>query len=227
MFPWSSSKPSVEPPKAPSKLNPMVSMGADPKTARKAEEITQKGMTHVKSGVVTAHTAIQEYMQKGATGLRFLAFVGGAGITLTGLLNIAQITGLITEPMYYLVNIYQVLFGVGILLLEAEPALVDKYESLSKGQAWVQENLQVLTTVWGRGVFYLYVGSVELFADASGSLLGLLLGCYLLVVAGLLIASDFGYGPEMVCAPVFDVLNKALGTKPPRGQANNNYILIQ
>ncbi|KAF4714439.1 hypothetical protein FOZ62_005889 [Perkinsus olseni] len=138
-------------------------------------------------GLVQVH----HYIQQGPNGLRVLCFVGGLGVTLTGALGVLNIFSTILHPIDYLCNAYQFLFGVITCILEANPELL---RERVHWQEKIYEHAKFLTLLWGRGLFYLFQGSLAL---VQFTLLYAIVGVYMVVMGVLCIAMWKGYQPDL------------------------------
>jgi hypothetical protein len=77
---------------------------------------------------------------------------------------------ILVDPFAYIINLVNTGCGVLILAIEVDPEWFEKYPELGNIQRIALEWFRALTQVWARGVFYLYLGSV----DVAESDLGLL-----------------------------------------------------
>merc|ERR1719203_388327 len=111
--------------------------------------------------------------------------------------------------MTYLVNAYQMLFGLITCILEAPEEWVSKNDKLKNGQRIIHEYCKFLTTFGGRGLFYLFQGSLAI--SLTGVSLQLFLGIYMGFVGLMCIAAQYDLTP---------------GGKSKNGNADRDYIRI-
>lgn len=126
--------------------------------------------------------------------MSWLCFVGGFMTFVFGAIGMVNIFGALFAPLYYLVNAFQMLFGLATCIIEAPGEWVHKSPQLKKAQGFIYEFSKFLTTFGGRGLFYLFQGSLAI--SLTGMSLQFLLGCYMFFVGALCIATQFGVGPE-------------------------------
>mmetsp|Transcript_10710 Transcript_10710/g.28472 ORF Transcript_10710/g.28472 Transcript_10710/m.28472 type:complete len:194 (+) Transcript_10710:94-675(+) len=133
---------------------------------------------------------VSAYIQRGPQGMSWLCFVGGMTTFAFGLLGFIDIFEAVFEPLYYLVNFYQMLFGLATCILEAPVEWVGASAQISQAQKFLLEYAKFLTTFGGRGLFYLFQGSLSI--SLTGVSLQFLLGCYMFFVGALCIAAQYG-----------------------------------
>mmetsp|Transcript_1530 Transcript_1530/g.2296 ORF Transcript_1530/g.2296 Transcript_1530/m.2296 type:complete len:151 (-) Transcript_1530:230-682(-) len=107
-------------------------------------------------------------------GLGCLGFIGGvltAGASFLGMMNILN-------PLGFVVEAYTFLFGIAIALIEMQNQCLP----LSFLERWAR----FMTTLGGRGVFYVYVGSLSI---AKSTFLSFAVGAYMMGVGCLYIIS--------------------------------------
>eukprot|EP00435_Cladocopium_sp_Y103_P064151 s469_g25.t2 len=137
---------------------------------------------------------VKEYIQRGPEGVGWLCFVGGAASVFLGLLGFLDIAGILMSPLQYLVNAYQTGFGLVVCVLEAPPEWLGSNARLEKAQRFIHEFAKFLTTFGGRGLFYLFQGSIDLSLDTYS--LTFLVGCYMCCMGGVCIGMQYGLLPE-------------------------------
>merc|ERR1711920_421962 len=99
--------------------------------------------------------------------------------------------------MGYVLWCYEFLFGVVTCLLEAPDDWLehapDQPGMINKGQAFVKEHAKFLTTEGGRGLFYLFQGSIMMALERFSIELSLFLAVYMFGLGALLIAMQYGF----------------------------------
>lgn len=113
-----------------------------------------------------AGSSLREYVQGGPAGVSILCFLGGCVTSVVGLLGLLNL-GAIFTPFHYVLNAYLAMFGIISFLLEADPerlaelAVIGKLAPLVRNyQMEVFERAKFLTELRGRGLFYLFVGTL-------------------------------------------------------------------
>mmetsp|Transcript_78585 Transcript_78585/g.138519 ORF Transcript_78585/g.138519 Transcript_78585/m.138519 type:complete len:191 (-) Transcript_78585:97-669(-) len=155
-----------------------------------AQEFSSNALTATKDMAIV----MREYIQRGPEGVGWLCFVGGFATGVLGLLGFIDIFDLLLDPLEYLVNAYQMAFGLTVCVIEAPPEWVDKSEKLKKAQRFIREFAKFLTTFGGRGLFYLFQGSLDLALNSVS--LTFFVGCYMCCMGVLCIAMQYGFKPD-------------------------------
>lgn len=119
--------------------------GRQAAAAALAKEFTGHAMSAGKDFAET----VQEYIQKGPDGVSWLCFLGGMATSILGFLGFFDIFDAVVEPLAYLVNAYQMFFGLTACVLEAPKDWIDRSEKLKKAQEFIHEFARFLTTMGG------------------------------------------------------------------------------
>lgn len=147
-------------------------------------------------------------IEQGPTGVRVLAFVGGAGAfaqsiwVLLGLINIASAS---TQLPKYVVHGYQLIFASTTMLFEAKPEWIQKVPGLNSYQDLLIDKAKFLAETYGRGLFYGFQGTLFLCFASFTNLPELALGLWFLSMAFLHIAMHFGIMPQEVAKKMQEV----------------------
>lgn len=160
----------------------------------KAKELAGQGMEQVRSSI-----------EQGPEGLRLVCFVGGAALFIYGLADVIQIFRGFGNLLHYIVTAYMTLCALLTCVMEADPKWVNSYPQLGTAQARLYEYAKVVTTLWGRGIFYLFLGSLALLLHDPIISPSVLFGVYFMGMGVLLIAWHFGVGPKTVATPRLSV----------------------
>jgi acyl-CoA-binding protein len=146
--------------------------------------------------------AFGEYIQQGPKGASTLCFVGGIATSTVGLMYVTGFLKAVTDPLHYLIYLYMFAFGVATTCLEADPDRIGMmpfpFDSLAgpltRGQAWLHAEVRLLTELRGRGIFYLYQGT--LMSTQCVFCLLFLVGIYSAIMGALCIAMSYGITPD-------------------------------
>merc|ERR1712166_1085502 len=101
----------------------------------------------------------------GPSGVMFLAFCGGvastgyAGYNMLGLLNPLNLVGGVVT---YVICAYQIIFGLTTTIYEMPVQYSEKLPGVDKYHKLLMEKAAFLSDVAGRGVFYIFIGSLWL-----------------------------------------------------------------
>lgn len=117
-----------------------------------------------------------------------------------GVLNLINMFSALVSPFYFIINIYVLFFGFVTLCVEtSEEQLkevpIGEYLAphLLKIQKLLNEECKFLTLIWGRGVFYFFIGM--LMASQCWVCLFFIVGAANMAVGVLMILLHFGISP--------------------------------
>jgi cytochrome c biogenesis protein CcdA len=102
---------------------------------------------------------VKTTFRKGPAGIQYVSFAVGIAIVIVQVLQLIQITHIFEEPDQYVLHVYQLCGGLLIAVLEMDPdwlANVVQYRRLVNDQAYF------LTHLAGRGLCYIFIGSVAI-----------------------------------------------------------------
>mmetsp|Transcript_21234 Transcript_21234/g.59328 ORF Transcript_21234/g.59328 Transcript_21234/m.59328 type:complete len:199 (-) Transcript_21234:183-779(-) len=137
---------------------------------------------------------VKEYIQRGPEGVGWLCFVGGMMTIVFGLFGSMDVVTAVTSPLAYFINIYQIMFGIATCFIEAPEDWVRKSQRLQQTQAFFHEFARFLTTFGGRGLFYLFQGTLAMSMTTVS--LSYVLALYMFVLGALCIAMQYGFEPN-------------------------------
>eukprot|EP00397_Hematodinium_sp_SG-2012_P037079 GEMP01040125.1.p1 GENE.GEMP01040125.1~~GEMP01040125.1.p1 ORF type:complete len:218 (+),score=29.61 GEMP01040125.1:158-811(+) len=172
------------------------------------------------------------YVQQGPDGVRFLSFLGGILVTVYGIACAISVLDIFSNPVGYIVGSSQVLFGFVTVVLEASPSIIASYSTVESLQRTFNDYAKFLTLLWGRGFFYVYIGSHIIYLSgifSLGGALGLymcLMGIfYLAWYMGYDVSKATGYMIEGIRSCVFKVRSR-LGRGSSEA-SDNSYVRIE
>lgn len=170
---------------------------SDPATQEKAKEV---------AGVAAAYAAaagdvLMKQIEQGPAGVRVIAFFAGLASvvdSIWGLLTI--IHPLSVNPVAYLVRCYTLVFSITCMLFEAKPewliAIQDKTGfKISSYQDLLLDNAKFMALAGGRGLFYIFLGSLWLCAASLEHLINFMVGMFLLLVGFIHLLMHCGVAP--------------------------------
>lgn len=155
--------------------------------------------------------SIKNYVQKGPDGIGWLCFVGGGLTTLFGVLGIFNFFAALLEPIDYVIHVYEMVFGLVTCVLEAPADWVEQNQKLRRAQQFIEEFARFLTTLGGRGLFYLFQGSLTYSTEAVSVTTALSL--YMCFCGVVCIGMQYGFVPGDV-------------QKQPTTQVHGDYIHV-
>mmetsp|Transcript_81032 Transcript_81032/g.127621 ORF Transcript_81032/g.127621 Transcript_81032/m.127621 type:complete len:172 (+) Transcript_81032:105-620(+) len=143
------------------------------------------------SSVTAQWKELEQYIEGKDHRLRQLCFFGGVAVIASGLLSLIQLFNIVTKPIYYVVNVYQVFFGVITCLTEIdEQFLQGAYHTALPYQKWMHEWALGLTRLWGRALFYVFQGMLSI-TSCFNWLFGWAIGGYMIVMGAVCLSQHF------------------------------------
>mmetsp|Transcript_25317 Transcript_25317/g.71422 ORF Transcript_25317/g.71422 Transcript_25317/m.71422 type:complete len:186 (-) Transcript_25317:302-859(-) len=136
--------------------------------------------------------AVLDYVQRGPDGIGWFCFVGGLATCVYSTALCINIFAALLEPLTYMVNMYQAMYGAVTCLVES-PLEWQANPKLARAQGFVHEFARFLTTHGGRGLFYLFQGSLAL--SLRGLYASYILAVYMIALGALRIAMQLGFKP--------------------------------
>jgi len=112
--------------------------------------------------------AFNEYVQQGPRGISTLCFIGGVVTSILGCMSVSNFFGTVMDPLHYILGAYMFVFGLATACLEADTdrlgvmiTPIDKLaEPVTRAQAWLHDEVRLLTELRGRGVYNLLMGVI-------------------------------------------------------------------
>lgn len=166
--------------------------------------------------------SLQDYVQQGPQGVSTLCFLGGMATSLVGGLGIFNMGNVLIDPIAYILNVYMFAFGLATTCIEADTDTIGTLmtpfdrlaEPITRAQAWLNQEVKLLTELRGRGLFYLYQGSLMVSRCVFCPIF--LGGLYNVLVGILCICMSFGIKPDlpsMAGQPYYDRIPDEEGGK--------------
>jgi len=115
------------------------------------KEVARRGLRRM----VDVHT----YVQENPSLLRVISLVVAAALLFTSGLSLINVQNIIAKPFEYLFSVYDALFAAVIFIIEGKPEWFERcsLQSMLFGRA------AFLASQTGRAIFYLYVGTMNLY----------------------------------------------------------------
>jgi len=134
---------------------------------------------------------LNQYIEQAPHRINMMCFGGGAGLVVAGALSMINIFNIFDRTIYYIVNGYQVFFGIVTCMTELHPEFAGVWhDKLLHWQAWMHEWAKGLTMLWGRGLFYLFQGMLCTMCCFNWYI-GLVLGLYMMAMGAMCIQQHF------------------------------------
>jgi len=137
-------------------------------------------------------TAFKRYVEETPATLKVMCFIGGIAVVVNGIFGVLDLFSVFDKPVYYVVNAYQVFFGIVTCVTELDEDWCggNVHSWLHQRQKWMHEWALGLTMLWGRGLFYVFQGVLALVSSSLLSV-GVVIGLYMVVSGGLCINQHF------------------------------------
>lgn len=139
-------------------------------TEEQKQEQIQKGKAMMIDSTKRSLDVINSYVQMGPQGLSVLCFFVGLGTVVLGSLQAVTevMTGAVfIGPFHFVLSLYTVFFGFTAVLLESDADRINTLPvigpfgiHLHQWQKFVHEFAFFLTRLRGRGVFYIFIGTL-------------------------------------------------------------------
>lgn len=149
--------------------------------------------------------SINKLVQQGPPGVSVISFFSGIATCLAGIDALIHCQTDIHGPFDLLLDIYLVLFGLTAALLESDidalkkiPGVKTVVPHIAKGQALVHEYAMFLTRLQGRGMFYVFIGTLTIIQCIPLTCLKFWIGGVNIFVGVLCIMMSFGIKPELI-----------------------------
>lgn len=138
-------------------------------------------------------------LESGPDGIRFVACCAGIASCVNSVLALLNIFSAIFSPIMYLIALYQLVFSLTTIVFEMPQSWIDNHLGfVKKYQDMLMVKAAFLADVLGRGLFYLFQGSLWLGFSSITELLDLCCGLALIGMGGLHIAMYWGIMPKHV-----------------------------
>jgi len=168
-------------------------------------------------------------IEQGPTGVRVLAFIGGVASCINALLALLNILSAFTHIVLYTVSAYQLVFSLTTMLFEAKPEWIQSTQekcpalAVDSYQDMLLENAKFLSLTGGRGLFYIFQGTMWLAFASITNWINLLVGLYLVFIGGIHVLMYHGIMPQEVAAKMREGY-EAVRTKPPSATASKSEV---
>lgn len=166
----------------------------DPEVQAQAKQYAGMAAMMAADKLGNAGAEFLNQIEQGPSGVRFLAFCGSAASAgyaiycLIGLINPLTWIGGVVK---YVICFYQLVFATTGAIFEMPPEYAAKIPGINKYQDMLMVKASFLTDVAGRGLFYIFVGTLWL-SLAGFSIIDIGLGCYMVFMGFLHIAMHYG-----------------------------------
>jgi len=131
-------------------------------------------------------------IEQGPAGVRLLAFAGGILSCVNAVMYCFQFTNIANHLVLYVISIYQIIFAITTMIFEAPSSVVEKIPGIITYRDVLMQKAEGLAEVAGRGLFYIFQGTLWLGLGTSFELLDVITGAYVSFIGILHIIMHFG-----------------------------------
>ncbi|CAD7937028.1 unnamed protein product [Amoebophrya sp. A25] len=135
----------------------------------KAREAATQAANNFRASAIAAGAkglhAFKKYVQGGPAGIQMLCFLTGGFTVVVGIIGLIDVFGAIFSPFTFILNIYVLFFGLVTVVVEADeqrladtPVLEYAAPKTVDAQKFFNSEAKFLTLLWGRGLFYIFIG---------------------------------------------------------------------
>lgn len=132
-------------------------------------------------------------VEQGPAGLRVLGFIAALASCTMSTLGILNPFGLLTGTIKYVLSVYQVMFSLTTMLFEAKPEWIQRLGGgIERYQDMLLLKSKFLADEIGRGLFYVFQGSLWLSFASIIDLPDLALGAFMVFIGFLNVLAHYG-----------------------------------
>eukprot|EP00930_Biecheleria_cincta_P035319 TRINITY_DN24298_c0_g1_i1.p1 TRINITY_DN24298_c0_g1~~TRINITY_DN24298_c0_g1_i1.p1 ORF type:complete len:176 (+),score=20.95 TRINITY_DN24298_c0_g1_i1:50-577(+) len=147
-------------------------LGVPPSALHESQSF-QDVLLKVKSGL--------DFVEQAPTRINMMCFCGGLAIILNGIFGVLNVFAVFDNTIYYVVNLYTVFFGVVTCITESRGDFQPTHDMVEATQKWMHEWAKGLTMLWGRGLFYIFQGTLAVLSSGLISF-GIFAGSYMMLM---------------------------------------------
>mmetsp|Transcript_57691 Transcript_57691/g.134970 ORF Transcript_57691/g.134970 Transcript_57691/m.134970 type:complete len:225 (+) Transcript_57691:71-745(+) len=141
---------------------------------------------------------LHEMIEQAPHRIKLMCFFGGVAVVFNGIFGVLNVFGAFNNFIFYIVNFYQVVFGIVTCISELHPGFLGQGDTMPDIVDFFQRELHLwakgLTLLGGRGLFYIFQGSLVVVSSGMLSI-GLIIGLYMFFVGCLCISLHFKKNP--------------------------------
>jgi hypothetical protein len=176
-----------------------LTMANDPEVQAKAKEYAGKAGEMAKQYGAMGANMFMNQVEQGPTGVRFLACMISMLSMANSVMTVINPLSL-TAPITYVISMYQLMFAASTALFELPPEHMEKVSFLKEYQDLLAKKCNFLTDVLGRGLFYIFQGSLWAGFASLADLLDLAVTVLMIFIGALHVGMHYGVGPSAVAA---------------------------
>jgi hypothetical protein len=176
-----------------------LEMASDPEVQAKAKEYAgQAAAAAQKYGAMGADLFVQQ-IEQGPQGVRAMACLISIVSIVNSVMTVINPLSLV-NPISYVISAYQLMFACSTALFELPPDYMEKVSFLKEYQDVLSKKCNFLTDVMGRGLFYIFQGSLWAGFASLTDLLDLAVTILMVFIGVIHVAMHYGVGPKAAMA---------------------------
>jgi len=178
------------------------SWAKDPAVQAKAKAYANAALDYVSK----AGDHLLTQIEQGPAGVRVLAFLGSLASASLAVMSLIDVFSVFSHIILYMVSVYQFIFSLTTMIFEAKPEWIQKTQQtcpflkVDTYQDLLMENCKFLSLTSGRGIFYIFQGTLWLAFASLTELLNLAVGSFLCFIGALHVMMHFGIMPQAVAS---------------------------
>lgn len=137
-------------------------------------------VSQAKQSVEKGMNELRGHIQGSSSMIRAGSFIGGLCVVLVALLNVLNVFRLTYDCITYLINVYQLLFGVVTLFMEGK----HEWWGVGRVQGAIYREAHFLSLISGRALFYIFEGSLFVI---QMQFLSIVVGAYMAILGVLML----------------------------------------
>jgi|Transcript_86825 hypothetical protein len=140
------------------------------------------------------------YLVSHTEGISRFCLLGGLAVMVITAMGLFNVFAVVT-PVEYLLNAYCLIFGIVVVLLEANADDLERLPWSTSLASWVRRHQELtyeyckfLTVLWPRGLFYLFIGSSLI---AMCHIFTSLVGLWMMICGAICVYNHFSATPDI------------------------------
>lgn len=164
----------------------------DPAVQAKAKEYGAAALALASKELGEAGDKVIGLIEQGPTGVRILTFGAECMCCATAVMALINVGEALGALAVYVVSVYQLLFAITAMTFEAPATVIEKIPGLTHYQDMIMEKAKFMSEVLGRGIFYIFQGTLWLAFASFAKMLNFLTGVVMICIGLLHIAMHYG-----------------------------------
>jgi len=190
----------------------MKKWATDPEVQAKAKHYASQAGVAFGQGLDQTVSLVEQ----GPTGVRLIAFCVGCASCVCSVMTFLDVGNLLGNLAAAIVAGYQIVFSVSTIIFEAPVSVIDKIPGITGYQELLIDHAKFMSEVMGRGLFYIFQGTLWVALSKLHNVLNLAVG-FSLVAVGLLHVAMYYGKLDVVAAKIRQGYGQISQQGSPRG----------